>query len=701
MTYVESKCAPCAVSRVEIAHDEGTPIRVRDNEARNRARSTPRDDASLRSRCVVGALLLVGLMSTVRAEMPVDPRRPAAIKTDGVPVVPAEIFAQLRAYQSIRTAHFASWTADGKAMLITTRFGNAIQLHRVAEPGGRREELTFFDEPVAGARAVPGDANGAILFAMARGGNENDQVYRLEPEAYSHKLLTDGKSRCLLGPIKRDGTQVIVHHNGRNGRDTDVYVVDTRSGDSTCVLETGGEYWQVMDWSADGTRLLMSREVSINEGYPALFDLATRKKTELDVRRTPDQKVAIGEMRFSPDGQTAYLAHDADGEFLQLVAFDLASGASKSLTADVPWDVEHLQVDPTSGAVAFTVNDAGYVKLYLWRNGHREAIDLPTGLIGHVRFSSDGQRLGFTWSSPTSPADAYSYDLEAKQLTRWTFSETGGLDPRRFIAPELVKFKSFDGREISAFYYRPSGATLEKKVGVVINIHGGPESQTRPDFSGMAQCYADQFGLAVLMPNVRGSAGYGKTYLQLDNGKLREDSVKDIGALLDWIKERPELDAGRAAVVGGSYGGYMVLASLTHFGDRLRAGIDHVGIANWVTFLERTSPYRQDLRRVEYGDERDTDMRKFLEEISPANRAERIVSALLVTHGVNDPRVPFSEAEQIAEKVKARGGSVWTVYADNEGHGFAKKDNRDYTSGVEAMFLLRHLKAAAATEGRR
>lgn len=641
----------------------------------------------------IAVFVMLAHPTRITAEMPLDPRRPAAITTDGVPVVPGEIFAQLREYQNIRSAQFASWTVDGKGMLITTRFGNSLQLHRIQEPGGRREQLTFFDEPVTRALALPGKSHGAILFAMASGGNENDQIYRLEPETYSHRILTDGKSRCQFGPVSRDGAQMIVHHNGRNGRDTDVYVVDTRTGEQSCLFETSGEYWQSTDWSSDGKRLLICREVSINEAYPALFDFETRRRIDIDLRRSPRQKVAIGEMKFSPNAKTVYMSHDADGEFLQLIAYDLEKQQGSSLTADIPCDVTGIEVDPTTGNVAFTINEAGYGKLYVLRGEGREEIPLPRGLVGNVKFSPDGKRLGFTWTSPTSPPDAYSWDLNTKSLERWSYSEVGGLDPKRFIEPELVRFSSFDGREISAFYYRPRTATAENKVGAVISIHGGPESQTRPDFSAMAQLYADRLGIAVIMPNVRGSAGYGKSFLQLDNGRLREDSVKDIGALLDWVKAQQELDAGRVAVTGGSYGGYMVLASLVHFGDRIRAGIDHVGIANWVTFLERTSPYRQDLRRAEYGDERDSEMRKFLEEISPANHAEQIKSALLVVHGVNDPRVPFSEAEQIAAKVKARGGSVWTVYADNEGHGFAKKDNRDYTSGVEATFLLRYLKA--------
>jgi dipeptidyl aminopeptidase/acylaminoacyl peptidase len=273
-------------------------------------------------------------------------------------------------------------------------------------------------------------------------------------------------------------------------------------------------------------------------------------------------------------------------------------------------------------------------------------------------------------------------------VVRWTYSETGGLDPSTFVVPQRISYKSFDGREIPAYVYKPRGA---KKAPVVISIHGGPEGQYQPFFTPLTQYWVSDVGLAVIAPNVRGSTGYGKTYVALDNAEKREDSVKDIGALLDWIAAQPDLDASRVAVLGGSYGGYMVLASLVHFGDRIKAGVDIVGIANFVTFLEKTSGYRVDLRRVEYGDERDPKMRAVFERISPANHADKIRSALMVAHGRNDPRVPFSEAEQIAAKVRAQGRPVWTVYADNEGHGFARKENRDYLNAAMTLFLKKTL----------
>lgn len=619
-----------------------------------------------------------------------DPRRPSAIATSDVPIVPAEIFERLRQYQNTRAAAFMGWSPDGRGMLIQTRFGNSLQLHRVYEPGGRREQVTFFDEPAEG-RFLPAAKDGSILVSMSRGGNENFQVYLLDQAKFATQLLTDGTSRNELGPVSRDGSRMIVSSNRRNGKDTDLFVADCRQpGKIETLLETDGQFWVPLDWSNDGKRLLISRYVSINESYPALFDLDSKKLTPLP---TPGEgPTAVGSLAFTPDGAATYVTTDARGEFLQLGRLDLSTLEYTWLADDIAWDVTDVEVDPDSGRVAINVNDDGASKLYLLDRDERHELSIPLGTADHLEFSPDGKRLGFTLARPDAPAEAYSIDLADGQLTRWTYSETGGLDPDSFVKPERIFFSSFDGRAIPAYYYAPRGASQRTPAAVLIDIHGGPESQYRPLFSGLSQYLLNELGIAVIHPNVRGSAGYGKTYLKLDNAEKREDSVRDIGALLDWIAQRPELDAKRVAVTGGSYGGYMVLASLARHGERLRAGIDIVGIANFITFLQNTSPYRQDLRRAEYGDERKPEMRAVFEKINPSASADQIRSALLVAHGVNDPRVPFSEAQQIADKVRNAGRVVWTVYANNEGHGFGKKDNRDYLTAIQVMFLKEHLK---------
>ncbi|MBS0210555.1 MAG: S9 family peptidase [Planctomycetes bacterium] len=643
---------------------------------------------------------LAGLRGAEKADATIaasDPRRPAAIATENVPRVPAEIFERLIQYQSIRAAGFGGWNPTGEGMIIHTRFGNSVQVHYVREPGSRREQLTFMDEPVRG-ELIPGVRDGALLLTYSRGGSENDQVMLLDRANWRSVELTDGKSRNLLGPVRRDGSQMIVHSNQRNGRDVDIYVANPREpGSMKLLFSRPGEYWSARDWSPDGTQLLVSRYVSINESYPALLDAESGKLEPLPL--PVEGAAAVGAMAYGVDGRYAYLTCDSRGEFLQLYRLELATKKYELLTEDISWDVADIAIDKHSERVAFTVNENGAGRVYVLEGKERRRLELPLGTVGSLEFSPKGEQLGLTISRADAPAEAYSVGLSDGALTRWTYSETGGLRPDSFVQPQAIRFTSFDGKKIPAYVFKPKSAKNDAagkaakpaKRPVLISIHGGPESQYRPDFSPITQFYVNQLGVCYIAPNVRGSSGYGKSYLKLDNAMLREDSVKDIGGLLDWIAAQPDLDKDRVAVMGGSYGGFMTLASLVRFGDRFRAGIDVVGIANFITFLEQTSPYRQDLRRAEYGDERQSETREFFTRVSPALNADKIKSALLVIHGRNDPRVPFAEAQQIADRVRGTGRTVWTVYADNEGHGFAKRDNRDYQTAVEVLFLQQNL----------
>jgi len=652
------------------------------------------------ARFLVAMSLLASPLPAIRAEDPgTDRFRPPAIETAGVPAVPPELPERLRQYQAVRNASFRGWYPDGNGILIATRFAETNQLHRVTAPGGRREQLTFQTEPVNG-RPIPGDTDGALILTLSQGGNENDQVLHLNPSDGKIRLLTDGKSRNLLGPIHRQTRTAVIHSNARNGRDTDLFLAPLASNAPLQpLLEVNNEHWNAQDWAPDGQRLLLQKYVSINESLPALLDVASRRLTPLPL--PANGPMACAPMRFSADGKAVYLATDLRGEFRELARFDLATQQLTWLSEGIPWDVTELEVHPTTGQVAFVTNEDGAGQLYLLDGAQRRRFPLPLGTVSDLDFHPDGTRLGFTLGMPNAPTDAWSLQIDNGELTRWTFSETGGLPPKSFVTARRIAFPSFDGREIPAYYFQPQTATPQSRVPVLINIHGGPESQYRPVFSGLDQFYCNELGVAVIHPNVRGSAGYGKTYLKLDNAERREDSVRDIGALLDWIAQQPELDSSRVAVMGGSYGGYMVLASLTTYPDRIRAGVDVVGIASFRSFLKNTSAYRQDLRRAEYGDERLPAMQEFFARIDPLERADQIRSKLLVIHGKNDPRVPFSEARQIADRVRELGRDVWTVYAENEGHGFLKKPNRDYQNAVVAMFLRRALDLDTPESGER
>jgi dipeptidyl aminopeptidase/acylaminoacyl peptidase len=593
---------------------------------------------------------------------------PPALELRDVPPVPAALAARLEPWHEVAGTAFQDWMPDG-ALLVSRRAGALTQLHLVRSPGADLEPLTRGDEPVARGIALP---DGDVVFSRSRGGDENYQLYRLDRKRGAETLLTDGRSRNVMGPLSRKGDRLVFASNRANGRDMDLHVMHVPTGQTALLLEGKGQSWAATDWSADDAKLALLRFVSVAESHPAVITVAGR---ELAPQPFPGPS-ACASLRFGPGGKLV-LASDRDGEFRRLLVGREWAGAGKG-------DVEDVEVH--GDRVAYVTNEDGASRLRFL--GEDAPVELPLGLVSGIKFSPDGRRLAFTLSRADAPSDAYTWDLSARRLERWTTSPTPGLDPGGFVVPERISWRSFDGREIPGYLYRPA---RPGKVPVVITIHGGPEAQYRPAFSPAVQSWVSELGCAVIAPNVRGSTGYGKTYASLDNAAKREDAVKDIGALLDWIAKDPALDASRVAVHGGSYGGYLVLASLVHYGDRIKAGIDVVGIANFRTFLERTSGYRVDLRRVEYGDERDPAMAEVFERISPANHADRIRSALLVAHGRNDPRVPFAEAEQIAAKVRANGRPVWTVYAANEGHGFARKENRDYVAGVTALFLQRRL----------
>ncbi len=620
-----------------------------------------------------------------------DPLRPPAIAVENVPAVPPELAERLRQYDNVRSATFMGWSPDGNGMVVQTRFGNTQQLHRVYQPGGRREQITFYDEPASGG-FIP-ESSESLLVSMSLGGNENFQIYRHDLATGRGTLMTDGTSRNELGPVSDDGQWLLFTSNRRNQRDSDIYRMNTSAPhEYEEIMQVENEFWVPEDLSLDGSKALLNMYVSINETYPAVLDLETREKTPIPPPEGgTGEKVAFGIVRFSKDGESAYVCTDARGEFLELASIDLETFDYTWLAEDIEWDVDGIIVDEVTGHVAFTVNEDGATRLYIYDGETRRAIDTPLGIVEGMEFSPDGKQLGCTIARPDAHADAYTIDLASGEVTRWTFSEVGGLDTSRFVTPERITFPSFDGREIPAYVFKPHTAAEDALAPVVINIHGGPEAQYRPYFSSFDQFQLTELGFAVIRPNVRGSAGYGKSFLQLDNAALREDSVKDIGALLDWIAEQPDLDASRVAVMGGSYGGYMVLGSMVHYSDRLRAGVDIVGIASFKTFLENTAEYRRDLRRAEYGDERDPMMLEVFNQIDPLHNAHRITSPLMVIHGINDPRVPFSEAEQIAPIVRQNDVPVWTVYADNEGHGFAKQDNREYMNAAVAIFLQEFL----------
>ncbi|MBK5260744.1 MAG: S9 family peptidase [Thermoanaerobaculia bacterium] len=615
---------------------------------------------------------------------------PANLVVEQVPAFPPELVEKVRPYLDSRSATFLDWNPVKPEMLIRTRFAETSQLHVVKMPGGDRRQITFFGEAVGSAAYKPGDPN-TIVFARDIGGNENYQFYRLDVPSGDVTLLTDGKSRNVGRRWSRDGKWIAYSSNKRSGNDMDVWVLDPAVPQSArMVMQAEGGGWGVTDFSRDGSKLLATREVSANETEIYLLDIATGAKTLL----TPtSSKVAYSAASFSADDSEIFFTSDAVGEFQQLHRMKLAGRTITALTRE-PWDVEQFALSDDRSKIAYVTNENGANALKVMNAADGKHITqprIPIGVIGNVEWHPNGKLIGFSISHARSTSDVYSFEIETNKLERWTDSETGGLNPERNAEPQLVMMKSFDGLQISAFAYRPDAKKFPGKRPVVINIHGGPEGQAQPGFRGRTNYWINELGVAVVFPNVRGSSGYGKTFLASDNGFKREDSVRDIGAILDWIAKQPDLDADRVAVTGGSYGGYMVLASLIHHGDRLRAGIDTVGISSFLTFLDNTSGYRRDLRRVEYGDEREPKMKEFLQQISPLTSVAKIKDPLFVIMGFNDPRVPYTEGEQLVKAVRANGASAWYLMAKDEGHGFAKRSNQDFEFLAMTMFLREHL----------
>ncbi len=542
-----------------------------------------------------------------------------------------------------------------------------------------------------------------MIFSMDAGGSEFTQIFLLDPSGSDDAvMLTDGESRNGAVVWDQTGEFIAYQSTRRNGASNDVWMMKVSNPETAeIVLESpDGTWWGAADFSPDNQKLLILNYVGNADSRIHLLDLESGEMKLL--AGDPAEPSSNFPFAFDRDGAGFYYITDVNGEFKQLAWKSLDEGAAPEfLTADIPWHVEGGAVSKDRSRAAFAVNRSGFSQLYLLdmvSRGYRLVKSIPTGLVGGMEFSPDGRRLGMTLNTAQTPSDSFVLELgtaalDYGELTRWTYSEVGGLNTESFILPELVSYPTFDSgaggpAAIPAWIYRPEGKGPHP---VIIAIHGGPEGQARPAFNSTYQMWLQKLGAAVIQPNVRGSDGYGKHYMSLDNGFRREDSVKDIGALLDWIRNQPDLDENRVAVFGGSYGGYMVLASAVHYSDRLKAAVDIVGISNFVTFLENTQDYRRDLRRAEYGDERDPEMRSHLEAISPLNHVDKINIPMLVVQGQNDPRVPVTEAVQIVAALREQGLPVWYMNALNEGHGYRKKENRDVYQQATLLFLQEHL----------
>jgi dipeptidyl aminopeptidase/acylaminoacyl peptidase len=614
------------------------------------------------------------------------------LTTEGVPSAPIELIDEIRPYTEFRAAGICSWHPISRQMLIYTQLANTPQIHHLDFPGGARTQLTFLKDAVWDASYEPTDGH-YFVYSKDSGGDENYQKYRFDVETGASTLLTDGKSRNTDGIWSHSRHLYAYGSTRRTGKDVDLWGIDPENPKSNRLLaQLAGGGWTPLDFSPDDRQVLLLERISENDVHLWTAELPSGEKTLI----TPDDaavSVSYGGGQFSADGAKVYVTCDRDSEFKRLGTIDLATKKLDYITGDLEWDINDFRLSWDGKLVVYVTNESGRDVLHVLDTATRQELpqpSIPVGMISNLQWHKNNQEVGFNFIDSHRGCDVYSADVRNNKVDRWTFSETGGIHTDQIPAPEPVRWKSFDDRTISGWLHKPPKKFTGKRP-VIIHIHGGPESQSRPWLSSGSCYFVNELGIALIQPNVRGSIGYGKTFCALDDGFKREDSYKDIGSLLDWIKARPDLDPDRIMVTGGSYGGHMTLAIATYYPDRIRCAVDLMGQSNLATFLDHTSGYRQDLRRVEYGDERDPKMREFLNRIAPLTNASKITKPLFIVQGSNDPRVPLSEAQQMVQTVRQNGTPVWFLTAKDEGHAFMKRPNEDQLLYATVMFIKQYL----------
>ncbi|WP_280150981.1 prolyl oligopeptidase family serine peptidase [Piscinibacter sp. XHJ-5] len=640
------------------------------------------------------------------ASAPLDVLTPNGnLVVQGIPPIPQSLVQQVEKYTDFRGHGLVDWHPTRRELLVAHRpaGGNTAQLFRIAQPMAEPEQLTDFADPVTSASYEPREGR-YLVFERSAGGSEADQIYRLDLDSRQVALLTEPSERHEIEGWLHLSSQLLISslpldRTARNGTRTSVTqtltLLDPAHPTSRRRLaELPGGGWSVGGVSWDDKQVVLNRYLSANESQVWLMSLATGQSAQvLPAPRSKDRGVflAIG---FRRDNTGIFVVTDRDGEFNELAFYRFATKRFLPITRHIPWDMSGGTLTEDGKLIALRANVDGREELRLFDGRSLKELPAPRLPAGSVRSVGFHRRLGelaLMLNGPKGPSEVHSLDPATGAIQQWTRAYAPpGIDATRFSDQQIVRWKSFDGRLISGLMTLPPARFAGPRP-VLILIHGGPEAQAKVGFRGRYNYFVNELGIAIIEPNVRGSSGYGKTFLTLDNGVKREDSVRDIGSLLDWIATQPQFDAARVLVSGGSYGGYMSLASATHYADRIAGAIDVVGISNFVTFLQNTESYRRDLRRVEYGDERDPAMREFLQKISPLTQAHRITKPLFVVQGKNDPRVPYTEAEQIVAKARENQTPVWYLRAENEGHGFARKENADYEFYATVLFLQQTL----------
>ena len=609
---------------------------------------------------------------------------------DDVPPIAPDTARSIEAYLSAREAAALGWSPQGQ-LLVATRFGDTTQLHLVERAGGARRQLTFERQAVEGGAFCPDPARSSYFFLEDAAGDERFQLFYRRLGAPSAQRLTDGKSANSAALWSNSGRAIAFSSTARDGKSLDINIIEPESGAlPRLVLAGDGAAWTALDWSPDDSKLLALKLVSSEESHLFLVDIERGEKRELDPSASKSRILAA---KFARDGQGAYVVSDRDSEFAQLRFVNFFNAQRALISGHIAGDIEEVALSSDGRYLAYVSNEDGFDRLNLQDLVQHQDLTPPRlpaqGSLNSLHFDSQGKRLAFSFSATAQPGDAYVLDLATNRVEAWTTSEAGALDLAKFVTPRSTSFPSFerDGsrpREIPVFIYEPATAGPHA---VVILLRGDEHAQFRPGFDPWIQYLVGELGFAVVAPNLRGASGYGKSYAALNLGRLRGDAVKDIGALLVYLRAQSAFDAEHVVIAGESYGGYLALDALVNFSERLRGAIDMAGIADFVGMLGGAQTFRQDALRREYGDERDPDLREYLRHLSPLVNADRISRPVLVVHGANDPLVTASQAQDLVYRLRSHGTAAWYLLAGDEGREFRQLHDREAYLETAAEFL--------------
>jgi dipeptidyl aminopeptidase/acylaminoacyl peptidase len=615
---------------------------------------------------------------------------PEKARIEGVPPIPTSIVDAVSPYGQFRQAQLLAWHPVERRILISTTFGNVPQVHEVRSPGGARSQLTFFLDGVRGGASYDPTGRFVVFRKDTSGGGEAMQLFRYDLRSGRIEILTDGRSRNGVPAWSRRRGLIAFSSTKRNGKDRDLFVMNPlEPGSSRLLAEVDGS-WDALDWSPDDREVLGLQLIAgSTETRLWRIDVASRRRTLVTPKAgAPSRWIGA---QFSHDGRSVYALSDRGSDVMRVWRGDLASGAWTAVTKDSV-SIEMFAVSPMAPTLALVVDRGAVSELQFLHAGStqpRRVAAIPPGVISAVAWHRSGTSVAIEFAGGRTARDVYTVNVKTGRLERWTASEMGGANLESLPDAEIVEWKSFDGRMIPGILYRPAARFTGPRP-VMINVHGGPELRERPRMLGRSNYFRDELGIAVIYPNIRGSSGYGRTYEHLDDGMKREDSVKDIGALLDWIAARPDLDKNRVMITGSSYGGYITLAAAIAYGDRIRCAFEGFGLSDFVAFLDGTDPSRRRDRLAEYGDPSDPAVRSFLKSISPLTHASKLKVPLFVVQGAKDTRVPLDQSEAMVRAVRANGTPVWYAVYDM-GHEEWTQTTNDYNTYAWVLFVQKYL----------